>query len=54
MATPRKPATPTTDAIDACCAQFDDLFCRLAEREAFRQYLIGLLLPREPGTRASG
>lgn len=47
MATPRKPATPTTDAIDAFCAQFDDLFCRLAEREAFRQYLIGLLLPRE-------
>jgi SRSO17 transposase len=47
MATPRKPAAPTTDAIDAFCAQFDDVFCRLAERQAFRQYLIGMLLPRE-------
>lgn len=54
MATPRKPTAPTTDAIDAFCAHFDDLFCRRAEREAFRRYLLGLLLPREPGARASG
>src|SRR5688572_9494027 len=47
MATPRKPTPPTAEAIDAFCAQFDDLFCRLAERTALRQYLIGLLLPRE-------
>ncbi len=47
MATPRKPTPPTTEVVDAFCAQFDDLFYRLAERAAFRQYLIGLLLPRE-------
>ena len=47
MATPRKPTPPTAAAIDAFCGQFDDLLCRLAERRALRQYLIGLLLPRE-------
>lgn len=47
MPTPRKPTVPTTEAIDAFCALFDDLFCRSQERAAFRQYLIGLLLPRE-------
>jgi SRSO17 transposase len=47
MPTPRKPTPPTTEAIDAFCSGFDDLFCRSQEREAFRQYLIGLLLPRE-------
>ncbi len=47
MATPRKPTIPTTDAIDAFCAHFDDLFNRRAARQAFRHYLIGLLLPRE-------
>jgi SRSO17 transposase len=47
MPTPRKPTPPTTEAIDAFCAGFDDLFCRSQEREAFRHYLIGLRLPRE-------
>ncbi len=47
MPTPRKPTPPTTEAIDQFCAAFDDLFCRSQERGAFRQYLIGLLLPRE-------
>src|SRR5262245_38475939 len=47
MPTPRKPTVPTTEAIDQFCALFDDLFCRAQERAAFRQYLIGLLLPRE-------
>src|SRR5947209_4827901 len=47
MVTPRKPTTPTTDAIDTFCRQFDDLFTRRAARQAFRHYLIGLLLPRE-------
>ena len=54
MATPRKPVPPTTEAIDTFCAGFDDLFCRRAARQALRQYLIGLLLPREPGTHRSG
>src|ERR671928_1694598 len=47
MVTPRKPTRPTVEAIDQLCAQFDDLFSRRAAREAFRQYLMGLLLPRE-------
>src|SRR5258708_24215898 len=47
MPTPRKAIPPTTEAIDQFCSQFDDLFCRSEEREAVRQYLIGLLLPRE-------
>jgi SRSO17 transposase len=47
MPTPRKPTAPTTAALDAFCAQFDDLFARDEERRALRQYLIGLLLPRE-------
>jgi len=44
---PRKPTPPTTEAIDTFCAAFDDLFGRYEERRALRQYLIGLLLPRE-------
>jgi len=47
MATKRKPTAPTTEAIDQFCAAFDDLFARYEERTALRQYLIGLLLPRE-------
>jgi SRSO17 transposase len=47
MPTPRKPTAPTTEAIDQFCARFDDLFVRYEERTALRQYLIGLLLPRE-------
>ena len=47
MVTPRKPTRPTVEAIDEFCARFDDLFRRCTTREAFRQYLIGLLLPRE-------
>lgn len=47
MPTPRKPTIPTTAAIDQFCAAFDDLFARFEERTALRQYLIGLLLPRE-------
>src|SRR6516165_7596124 len=47
MRRPRKPTPPTTEAIDQFCAFFDDLFGRFEERRALRQYLIGLLLPRE-------
>jgi SRSO17 transposase len=47
MPTPRKPTPPTTAAIDQFCAAFDDQFARYEERTALRQYLIGLLLPRE-------
>jgi hypothetical protein len=43
MRRPRKPAPPTTEAIDALCAAFDNLFGRYEERRAPRQYLMGLL-----------
>jgi hypothetical protein len=39
MRRPRKPTPPTTEAIDAFCAAFDDLFARYEERRALRQYL---------------
>jgi SRSO17 transposase len=47
MTTPRKPTIPTTDAIETFWAQFDALFTRRAARQAFRHYLLGLLLPRD-------
>src|SRR5215813_11965126 len=47
MPTPRKPTAPTAEAIDQFCACFDTLFPRREERQAFRHYLVGLLLPRE-------
>jgi SRSO17 transposase len=47
MATPRKPTAPTTAAIDQFCSHFDPLFNRRAAREAFRRYLMALLLPSE-------
>src|SRR3712207_253630 len=47
MTPPRKPTRPTAAAIDQFCAQFDDLFCRRSARDAFRRYLMCLLLPRE-------
>ena len=47
MPTSRKPTAPTAEAIDQFCASFDPLFARWEERRAFRQYVIGLLLPRE-------
>lgn len=38
---------PIPDPLEAYAAQFDDLFPRASQREGFRQYLAGLLLPAE-------
>jgi hypothetical protein len=38
---------PIPDPLGAYAAQFDDLFTRPTQRQAFRQYLAGLLLPAE-------
>ena len=38
---------PIPDPLEAFGAQFDDLFSRANQREGFRQYLAGLLLPAE-------
>lgn len=36
MPTPRKPTTPTAEAIEQFCASFDVLFARWEGRQAFR------------------
>jgi SRSO17 transposase len=38
---------PIPVPLDRYAAQFDDLFTRASQRQAFRQYLAGLLLPAE-------
>jgi hypothetical protein len=45
--TRRQPATPAPGPLEAYARQFDDLFGKLNQREAFRRYLAGLLLPTE-------
>ena len=38
---------PIPVPLETYAAQFDDLFSRASQRQAFRQYLAGLLLPAE-------
>ena len=45
--TARVAAPPAPGPLEAYAAQCDDLFGRLAQRSAFREYLQGLLLPRD-------
>jgi SRSO17 transposase len=45
--TKRLPATPAPGPLEDYAARFDDLFGTLAQRQAFRRYLEGLLLPDE-------
>ena len=45
--TQRQPATPAPGPLEAYAQAFDDLFERRNQREAFRRYLEGLLLPAE-------
>jgi SRSO17 transposase len=45
--TPRKPCPAIPDPLGAYAQGFDDLFSQLAQRRSFREYLLGLLLPRE-------
>jgi SRSO17 transposase len=45
--TKRLPATPAPGPLEDYAARFDDLFATLAQRQAFRLYLEGLLLPEE-------
>ena len=45
--TKRLPATPAPAPLEAYAAEFDDLFGQRSQREGFRQYLAGLLLPAE-------
>jgi len=45
--TRRLPAEPAPGSLESYAAYFDDLFDTLAQRQAFRRYLEGLLLPAE-------
>ena len=45
--TKRVPASPAPGSLEDYAARFDDLFATLAQRQAFRRYLEGLLLPTE-------
>jgi SRSO17 transposase len=45
--TARLPVTPAPDPLEAYCRHFDHLFSQRAQRERFRRYLEGLLLPTE-------
>nr|WP_258308913.1 transposase [Streptomyces sp. NWU339] len=47
MATARRPCPPAPGPLEDYAAQFDDLFSSLAQRRGFREYLTGLLLPRD-------
>ena len=46
--TPRRPVTPAPDLLETYCQQFDALFSKCNQREGFRRYLEGLLLPQSP------
>lgn len=43
----RRPCPPAPGPLEDYAAQFDDLFDSLAQRRGFREYLEGLLLPRD-------
>uniref|UniRef100_UPI000B0E4541 IS701 family transposase n=1 Tax=Streptacidiphilus rugosus TaxID=405783 RepID=UPI000B0E4541 len=45
--TRRVPCPPAPGPLEAYAARFDDLFSNLAQRRGFREYLAGLLLPRD-------
>ncbi|MDX2709999.1 IS701 family transposase [Streptomyces sp. PA03-6a] len=45
--TRRVPCPPAPGPLEAYAACFDDLFSTLAQRRGFREYLTGLLLPRD-------
>src|SRR5919202_5225351 len=45
--TKRLPVTPAPGPLEGYAARFDDLFGARAQREGFRRYLEGLLLPAE-------
>ena len=45
--TQRQAADPAPGPLEAYALQFDDLFSKVSQREAFRRYLEGLLLPTE-------
>ncbi|MGI5508724.1 IS701 family transposase [Streptomyces sp. CA-106131] len=45
--TARRPCPPAPGPLEGYAARFDDLFSSLAQRRGFREYLTGLLAPRD-------
>ena len=45
--TPRLPAPPAPGPLEAYTQHFDPHLHTLAQRRSFREYLLGLLLPRD-------
>jgi len=45
--TPRRPVPPAPGPLETYCQQFDALFSKANQRDGFRRYLAGLLLPQE-------
>src|SRR5947209_2316314 len=52
--TARVPCPPAPGPLEDYAAQFDDLFTHAAQRRAFRDYLAGLLLPRDRNKTLTG
>src|SRR5258707_4900822 len=46
--TGRRPCPAAPGPLEGYAARFDDLFTRVAQRRGFREYLAGLLAPRDP------
>src|SRR3978361_2519042 len=45
--TGRRPCPVAPGPLEGYAARFDDLFTRVAQRRGFREYLAGLLAPRD-------
>jgi SRSO17 transposase len=52
--TERKAAPTAPGPLEDYAAQFDDLWAKAAQRESFRAYLQGLLLPRDRNKTLTG
>ena len=50
----RRPCPPAPGPLEDYAAQFDSLFASLAQRRGFRDYLQGLLLPRDRNKTLTG
>ena len=45
--TTRRACPPAPGALEGYAVRFDDVFGSLAQRRGFREYLVGLLAPRD-------
>ena len=52
--TSRRPCPPAPGPLEDYAAEFDGLFRSLAQRHGFRDYLQGLLLPRNRNKTLTG